>query len=169
MATSPSIGDHSSTKSQLGDFRSSSMDGHTDTPWYDKSAPHSIKSAIPNKSGITGLSLIGLVALTCLICVVIMVAFERYYGNRPNKLVVRIILIAFMINIALFIFLPMSFSKITFEPGPPGPKGIRGRRGPNGIPDAPGCKAQPASLGKLRLAAMREANETRFQAPLLTN
>ena len=122
-----------------------------------------------NQSGITGLSLIALISIICIIFVVVAIALERYYiANQSNKILTRVIVFAFMINIAILFFLVMSFSKLKFSPGPPGSKGIRGRSGRRGNPSAiNGCRSVPARLGQVMMRKRKEDKELVFERPIL--
>ena len=84
------------------------------------------------KDGITGLNLIIIIAVIMLVGFVILLVFERYISVGSNRTLIRIIVIGFMLNIAILIFLIFSYNKIMFTPGVPGPKGISGRPGPHG-------------------------------------
>lgn len=125
------------------------------------------EAGLKNKTGITGLGLIGLIAGVCIVIVVCMVAYENLFSDIKHRIMGRVLLFAFMINMAMLLFLPLSFSKLTFEPGPPGPRGIRGREGPSGRPSAQGCRIQPQSLGKLKRLADKERREDMFEKPVL--
>jgi hypothetical protein len=124
---------------------------------------------VKNESGITGLSLIALICIIFIIFIVIALVIERYLLiNQNNKVLIRVIIFAFMLNVAILFFLVMSFSKLKFSPGPPGARGIRGRPGRSGTPSAVnGCKSVPAKLGQLKLNKRREATELILEKPFL--
>ena len=133
--------------------------------------PLKYQSVTENQSGITGLSLIALIVIICIIFVVVAIALERYYiANQPNKILTRVIVFAFMINIAILFFLVMSFSKLKFSPGPSGAKGIRGRPGRRGTSSAiNGCRSVPIRLGQVMQSKRQEANELNFERPVLAS
>lgn len=122
-----------------------------------------------NLAGISGLSLISIIVIVCLIFIAIAIFIERnILPNQKNRLLIRIIIFAFMINIAILIFLIMSFGKLKFSPGPAGPRGIRGRPGRTGRPNAlNGCAAVPVKLGQERIRNRKVESELILEKPIL--
>lgn len=116
---------------------------------------------------VTNTALIGLIFIVIISCIVIMMAFERYFYTLPNKVLIRIMLLALALNLCILLFLIFSFSKVRFDPGPQGPKGTRGRLGPNGkSSNVQGCEKQTSSLGRSKYESNRKSVIV-VQAPIL--
>lgn len=63
--------------------------------------------------------------------VILQILDKIFYGSK-NINAIRMFFLAIVINIIIFIFLIMSFSKVKFTIGPAGPQGNKGARGHNG-------------------------------------
>lgn len=59
----------------------------------------------------------------------ILSALHNYFRKSPYHFIVQTSSIAIILNIMIAVFIVLSFSKITFEPGEQGPQGIRGDKG----------------------------------------
>jgi hypothetical protein len=116
---------------------------------------------------VTNTGLIGLIFIVIIGCIVTMMAFERYFYTLPNKILIRIMLLALALNLCILLFLIFSFSKVRFDPGPQGPKGTRGRLGPKGkSSNVQGCEKQTQSLGRTKYESDRKTTIV-VQNPIL--
>ena len=64
-----------------------------------------------------------------LIGIAILSALHNYFRKSPYHFIIQTSSIAIILNIMVAVFIVLSFSKITFEPGEQGPRGIRGEKG----------------------------------------
>lgn len=81
----------------------------------------------------SGASLVTNIAFLVLIFLVVQLVIERYgLVDTRNRALSRLITFAFMINIAILVFMIISYNYVQGKPGVPGPKGIRGPPGPTG-------------------------------------
>ena len=64
-----------------------------------------------------------------LIGIAILSSLNKYFRKSPYQFIIQTSAIAIILNIMVAVFIVLSFSKITFEPGEQGPHGIRGEKG----------------------------------------
>jgi hypothetical protein len=121
-----------------------------------------------NIGGTSSIAIIGILLGITLISIVAMMFFERYFFTRTaEKVAGRIILLCILINIIIFVFLVLTFSKITFNQGPQGTQGIRGRIGHTGRMDGLNqCKKQSKTLGDMKFEESKK-NLIKIQTPVL--
>ncbi len=78
---------------------------------------------------------IGIILLfIALIGIAILTSLNKYYNKSAYYFIIQTSAIAIILNIMVAVFIILSFSKITFEPGEQGPRGIRGEKGDIGSP-----------------------------------
>lgn len=80
--------------------------------------------------------LIPLVILSCIIGVCCILFVDNYLFNSKRRSLIKLITIGFIINIFIFMYLKLSFSKIRTRKGPQGPRGLRGDKGYIGMNDS---------------------------------
>lgn len=124
--------------------------------------------ASQNMGGTSNIAIIGILLGISLISIVAMMFFERYFFTKNNeKAVCRIILLCILINLIIFVFLVLTFSKITFNQGPQGTQGIRGRIGHTGRMDGLNqCKKQSKTLGEMKYEESKK-KLIKIQSPVL--
>jgi hypothetical protein len=122
-----------------------------------------------NNEQITGGTLIIIMVGVCLVFILGMLYFEKYFKDKEQKMVISIFAILICLNIMIFLFLYLTFSKIRFREGPEGPKGIRGRRGLSGKYQGINlCHVQKPTLEQEKYEIQRRTN-IRIQKPVLGN
>ena len=116
----------------------------------------------------SGIAIIGIMLTFTLLCIIGMMFFEKYILIKKNeKILGRIILLCILINVLIFVFLVLTFSKIKFNKGPIGPKGIRGRKGRQGYSNGLNqCVTKDKTLGELKYENDKQ-KQIKIQTPIL--
>ena len=78
------------------------------------------------------INIMGILLILLLMSVVCLKFVESVFRNDRNLNLYRILTIALGLNVMIFAFIIMSYSKIKFARGSIGPQGNRGKRGPDG-------------------------------------
>lgn len=111
--------------------------------------------------------LIPLVILSAIIGVIGILFIDKYFFDSTRKILVKFIYVSFTINVFIFFYLKLSFSKIKTKKGPQGPRGLKGDKGYIGMNDSCAvCGPQQNTFAYENLKKMKK-NLIIPQKPLL--
>jgi hypothetical protein len=103
-----------------------------------------------------------------LIGMVILMYLDKFIGNSPNKNMIMITGVAVILNIMIFTFCVISFSKVKFQLGPQGPPGTRGLRGnPGKEAGLKVCGNAYLNAGENKMSILKKEAETRPRKPYI--
>lgn len=80
--------------------------------------------------------LIPVTILTITLTLALNLLVEKFFVESNKIILVRVILLGIMLNVFIFLYLKLSFSKIKTKEGPQGPRGYRGDKGYGGRADS---------------------------------
>jgi len=110
--------------------------------------------------------------IICALCIFIVgiigiQLLDRLFVGSKNLNAIRMFAIAILINIIIFVFILMSFSKIKFTSGPQGPQGNKGYRGSYGNDGGINLCNKKYQTAEEKKTLVRANNYLDLKAPLL--
>lgn len=105
------------------------------------------------------ISILGILLILLLICIICVRFVESVFRNDKYLNFYRILTIAVGLNVMIFAFIIMSYSKIKFVPGPIGPQGNRGKKGPSGFSSMYNvCNNRVLNAGEKKYKILKKEN-----------